>query len=389
MNFNPEKNFNNKKFNPLLDEKLLLSEIINESGEKLKDQAKIEKISELTRDLLFDETIIRQEQLDSENPNLEKIKADATLEIKKKIKFYIENENEFLECRKIFSNAKNLQEFFKIKKPLKEIAGKIGLNYNPITISNKQQEPKTSLERPSEIFKLAIDPEYIKTKRIELHNIKGLYRPFRNNPDGGDGWYVKKIDNKKINTLIDTFGHGLASSYTKLFILKTLSLAENDEDLFDIENFLLEIDDASGTQFQLNAAMLQIEEDNEDEENPTLNIKMNQDMGVIIYNPKTNKMTVIGMGAEYPGITSLDSIKKFKAIGGGANSKSDFKNSVKIKINKDDKVFGFSDECRGAINNALKENKNNAEKINEMPLKIKSHTHKKSDPDDSSWWEIR
>ena len=363
MNFNPEKNFASKNFSPLLDEKTLFSEIISESGEKLKDQAKLEKISELTKDLLVDETIIRQEQIDSKNSNIEKIKADATLEIKKKIKFYIENENELSKCKEIFSNAKNLEELLKIKEYLIKIGQKIS-QYDASGTPEAQRrneamtkQNKTLLERPAEIFKFIMNQEYVENKRKELHNIKGLYMPDKENPDGGDGWEDKKIRNKQISTVLDTQGHGLSQAYTKLFIEKTLSLTtENSDDLFEVDNFLLEIDEASLFQFQLNAAIIrtEIEEDENGELN--MNAQISGDTGFFIYRPKTKEVLISGFQGEYPGVKNINKdFVRMSAIGTGYKNKTSFKKSTNIKLNKDDKVYLFSDGGKGGIKDAFEQ----------------------------------
>jgi len=344
MNFNPEKNFASKNFSPLLDEKTLFSEIISESGEKLKDQAKLEKISELTKDLLVDETIIRQEQIDSKNSNIEKIKADATLEIKKKIKFYIENENELSKCKEIFSNAKNLEELLKIKEYLIKIAQKIG-QYDASGTPEAQRRNETMAK------------QNVENKRKELHNIKGLYMPDKENPDGGDGWEDKKIRNKQISTVLDTQGHGLSQAYTKLFIEKTLSLTtENSDDLFEVDNFLLEIDEASLFQFQLNAAIIrtEIEEDENGELN--MNAQISGDTGFFIYRPKTKEVLISGFQGEYPGVKNINKdFVRMSAIGTGYKNKTSFKKSTNIKLNKDDKVYLFSDGGKGGIKDAFEQ----------------------------------
>ncbi|MFA6524578.1 MAG: hypothetical protein WC264_03415 [Candidatus Paceibacterota bacterium] len=362
MNFTPEKNFNNKKLNLLLDEKALLSEIISESEEQLKDQTKIEKISELVKDLLIDETIIRQEQLDSENQNLEKIKADATFEIKKKIKFYIENEKTISECKEIFSNAKNLKQFLKIKEPLIEIAEKIG-QYDASGTPEAQKrneamakQNKKLFENPSGIFKFFIDPEYVKTKREDLHNINGLYMPDKENPDGGDGWEDKKNGNKQISTVIDTFGHGINQAYTKLFIEKTLSLAtEDSDDLFEIDNFLLKIDEASSFQFQLNAAMIRTEIKEDENGELNMNAQISGDTGFFIYRPETKEIIISGFEGEYPGVKINKDFKRISAMGTGYKNKTSFIKSTNIKLNKDDKVYLFSDGSKGGIKDAFEQ----------------------------------
>jgi len=387
---NPKKNPDQETLDILIKKEILTKE----ESEKIFNDKK--KLKELIDHLLDDELIVRQEKINSEDQNKEKIKKDILLETNKKIALYIENYPLFEKCRETFSNAQNLEELFKIKEPLINIAKKIG-QYSASDTPEAQKrneamakQNKILLEQPAEIFKFIIDPEYVKTKRAELHNINGLYMPDKKNPDGGDGWYTKKIGNKQISTVIDTFGHGLSYSYSKLFIEKALSLTgDNDEDLFNVENFLCEIDDASGSQFQLNAAMIQIEEEKENDEESTLNIKLSGDTGFLIYRPKTDEIIIGGLDGKYQGIENMDSvIKKNFAIGTGFNQKSNFKNSTKIKISKGDEVYGFSDGCRGTIHNELKENKKNYEKIKGMSEKIKNHKHTKN-TDDATWLKVR
>jgi len=372
MNLNPGKNksLENKAVNSTMDEKLLLSEILSnpekglnkntiEKAEELLGGK--EKLSELVRDLLIDEIIIRQEQLKTEKPDLEKIKSDALSEIKKKITFYIENYKKFAKCREIFSNAKNLEELFKIKEPLIEIAKKIG-QYDASNTPEAQRRNeamtkpnKTLLERPTEIFKFIMNPEYVETKRRELHNINGLYMPDKENPDGGDGWEVKKIGNKQISTLFDTQGHGISQAYTKLFIEKTLSLATEDSDnLFEIDNFLLEIDEASLFQFQLNAAMIRTEIKEDENGELNMNALINADTGVYIC--RENKIIISGFEGEYTGVKNINKeFTKMSALGTGYKNKTSFKRSTNIKLNKDDEVYLFSDGSKGGIKDVFEQ----------------------------------
>ncbi|MBU0611945.1 hypothetical protein KKA39_02460 [Patescibacteria group bacterium] len=372
MNLNPEKkSFENKTVHPSLDKKLLLSEILSDpkkgldkniisKAEKLLGGK--EKLSELIQDLIVDETIIRQEKIDSPEQNLEKIKSDIFLEIDKKVSLYIENYPLFEKCRKAFSSAKNLEEFLEIKELLIEIAKKIG-QYDASDTPEAQKrnealvkQNKTLLENPSGVFKFFFDPEYVKTKRKDLHNINGLYMPDKENPDGGDGWEDKKIGNKQISTVIDTSGHGLRQAYAKLFIEKILSLATEDgDDLFEIDNFLLEIDEASFFQFQLNAAMIrtEIEEDENGELN--MNAQISGDTGFFIYRPKTREIIISGFEGEYPGVKINKDFKRMSAMGTGYKNKTSFAKSTSIKLNKDDKVYLFSDGGKGGIKDAFEQ----------------------------------
>jgi hypothetical protein len=363
MPLNPKENFGLplSKLEPASLGKELLSEFWSDL-EKSLDKSTVEKaekilgnkakLTEIISDLLNDELIVRQEKIKSEEQNLGKIKNDILLEINKKITFYIENYPLFEKCREIFSNAKNLEELFLIKEPLIKIARKIGLydtKESPETLRrNENQKGKTLFEHPTEIFKFIIDPEYVKAKREELQNINktgGIYMPNDNNPDGGDAWEVKRTDQKETCTVIDIFGHGLSQSYSKLFIGKIISLlGDKDEDLFKVDNFLLDIDTAASFQFQLNTTMIRVEI-----EGNTLNAKLSGDAGFLIYRPETNEMSVCGLSLNYPKIKNIDAnIKKTHTIGAGFNtSPSRFTTSVNPK----DSVIVFSDSC-------MKEHKN-------------------------------
>jgi len=346
---NPKKNPDQKTLDILIKNEILTKE---ESEKVFNDK---NKLKELIDDLLNDELIVRQEKINSQEQDQEKIKNDILLEIDKKVSLYIENYPLFEKCRKTFSNAKNLEDFLKIKGPLIEIAKKIG-HYDASDTPEAQKrneamtkQDKKLLERPYGIFQLFIESGQ------DLHNINGLYMPDKGNPDGGDGWEDKKIGNKQISTVFDTQGHGLSQAYTKLFIGKALSLTtEKSDDLFEVDNFLLEIDEASLFQFQLNAAMIrtEIEEDENGELN--MNVLVSGDPIFWICPKNKNEIIISGFEGEYAGIKNIN-LKRMSAIGTGYKNKTSFKKSENIKLNKDDEVFLSSDGGKGGIKDVFEQ----------------------------------
>jgi len=346
---NPKNNPDQKTLDLLIKNEILTKE---ESEEVLNDEG---KLKELIDNLLNDELILRQEKIDSSEPDQEKVKNDILLEVDKKVGLCVENYPLFEKCRKIFSNAKNLEDFFKIRGPLTEIAKKIGhYDASDTPEARKRNEAMTKqgkilLERPFGIFQLFIDSGQ------DLHNINGLYLPDKGNPDGGDGWEDKKIGNKQISTVFDTQGHGLSQAYTKLFIGKALSLTtDNSDDLFEVDNFLLEIDEASLYQFQLNAAMIRTEI--EEDENGELNMNVLVSGDTIFWICPKNKSEIIisGFEGEYAGIKNIN-FKRMSAIGAGYKNKTSFKKSENIKLNKGDEVFLSSDGGKGGIKDVFEQ----------------------------------
>ncbi|MFZ2072171.1 MAG: hypothetical protein WA101_03620 [Minisyncoccia bacterium] len=392
MDFNFEKKFINesKIIHSPLNERLLFSEIISDTEKGLskkttKEAIKVlgskEKLFELTKDLLKDEVIIRNEQLGSgENINLEKIKSDTLLEIKKKITLFIENHRNFLECQNTFSGAQNLNEFFKIEDKLKELLNKIGQYHTGSADAKRRNEGqlklnknKILLERPTEIFKFIIDPEYIKTKRAELHKINGIYTPNKNNPDGGDGWETKKIGNKEIDTVIDVQGHGLTQSYAKLFVEKMISLSTEDEEgLSKVDDFISKIEDTYNSQFQLKTMLIRTEVEKDHKNDLILNMIISGDTAFVIYDEGSDQIKIGGFEGMYPkGIENMEAyIEKLKPIGMGKdfNKKENFKKFIKRinlgKVNSGKKhVTLISDGARGIISKELeKEGKGNYKK---------------------------
>ena len=373
-----EKVFNLKK---QLSEKDMSFEIFTDTEKGLNKDVleKAEKIfgnrnrlEYFVNDLLNESLIVKKEEIISRKQSEEKIKNDIVFDVKKKVEFYVENYEDFVKCQEVFSNEKNLEGFLqKIEKPLVEIIEKIRhydtsgteraeeLNKNKKHSNGKEIEGLTRVEKPAELFKFVMDSEYVKNKRAELHNIKeGLYIPYKNNPDGGDGWNIQKTDSKEIGIVIDTEGHGLSQSYLKLFIQKLVSLAtDNIEDFEKIDKFLSKIEHASDYSLTVKASITRVKIERDINKKLKMNAALMGDGGFFIYRPKKNELFIAGFDfkeQEYPGVKDIkDRSRKTTAVGEGSINITNLKNSADIELDEDDEVYCFSDGGKGGIKDML------------------------------------
>jgi len=405
-----ERLFNFKK--QLLEKDLSFEILSNpEKGlndEQIEEAEKIfggkNKLEYLISDLLNENIIVKKEEILSQKQNEEKIKNDIVFDIKKKINFYVENYEDFLKCQETFSNEKNLEDFLKkIEQPLLKIIQKI--RHYDINGTKRSEElnieaaknGKTLIENPAEIFKFFMDSEYVKNKRMELHNIKeGLYIPYKNNPDGGDGWNIKKTNNKDIGSVIDTEGHGVGQSYLKLFIEKMISLAsDNVDDLVKIDNFLSKIEGASNYSLTVKASITRVKIERDINKKLKMKVEMMGDGGFFIYRPKTNELLIAGFDfkeKEYLGVKDIkDRSRKTIAIGEGLINAINLKNSTDIELDEDDQVYCFSDGGRGGIKDTLENIGKNTNLINGENIvnEIKNREMKGKQKDDITILKVR
>lgn len=179
------------------------------------------------------------------------------------------------------------------------------------------------------------------------------YQPFEEGKDGGDSWYIREFENRKVGCVIDTGGKGQGESYKKYFMSYILRLAENlplekrDEYIKEINNFFYNIHDKREEDIKSFATMARAEISKDNQEEKTANISIFGDAGVIIYNTENYNVRTFNCcqlndisEIKEENINDLD-IKSNPPIGIIPNIEDPV--SSKISLEKNDKIILFSD----------------------------------------------